>query len=180
MPTTTLSEALVVEVASGELVVIGDHYEKCTIELDGEIFVIDLLPISLRSFDVVVGMDRLAANRAEILCYNKLIKLPLTDGGIILIYGEKWGKATTIISLLKARKCVANGCSSYLTYVVDAKLEKKGVTDVDVVREFPDVFPEDLPGLPPERQVEFHIDLTPGAAPIARTPYRLASTEMKE
>ena len=51
---------------------------------------------------------------------------------------------------------------------------------MDVVREFPDVFPEDLPGLPPERQVEFHIDLTPGAAPIARTPYRLAPTEMKE
>ena len=67
MPTTKLSEALVVEVASGELVVIRDHYEKCTIELDGEIFVVDLLPISLRSFDVVVGMDWLAANRAKIL-----------------------------------------------------------------------------------------------------------------
>ena len=51
---------------------------------------------------------------------------------------------------------------------------------MDVVREFPDVFPEDLPCLPTERQVEFHIDLTPGAAPIARTPYRLAPTEMKE
>ena len=56
-PTTTLSKALVVEVASGEIVVIRDHYEKCTIELDGETFVIDLLPISLRSFDMVVGMD---------------------------------------------------------------------------------------------------------------------------
>ena len=75
-PTTTLSEVLVVEVSSGELVVIRDNYEKCTIELDGEIFVIDLLPISLRSFDVVVGMDWLAANRAEILCYKMLIKLP--------------------------------------------------------------------------------------------------------
>ena len=64
--------------------------------------------------------------------------------------------------------------------MVDAKLEKKGVTDVDVVREFPDVFPEDLSGLPPERQVEFHIDLTTGAAPIACTPYRLAPTKMKE
>ena len=99
---------------------------------------------------------------------------------MILIYGEKGRKATTIISLLKERKCVAKGCSSYLVYVVDAKLEKKGVTDVDVVREFPDVFPEDLPGLPPKRQVEFHIDLTPGAALIACSPYRLAPTEMKE
>ena len=82
-----------------------------------------------------------------------------------MIYGEKGRKATTIISLLKARKCVAKGCSSYLAYMVDVNLEKKGVTDVDVVREFPEV----LPGLPLERQVEFHIDLTPGAARIART-----------
>jgi len=99
---------------------------------------------------------------------------------MILIYGEKGRKATSIISLLKARKCVAKGCFLYLAYVVDVKLEKKGVTDVDVVWEFLDVFSEDLPGLPPERQVEFHINLTPGAAPIARTPYRLAPTEMKE
>jgi hypothetical protein len=101
-PTTTLPEALVAEVASGELVVIRDHYEKCIIELDGETFVIDLLPISLSSFDVVVGMDWLAANHAEILRFKKLIKVPSTNGGMILIYGEKGKKATTIISLLKA------------------------------------------------------------------------------
>ena len=112
---------------------------------------IHLLPISLRSFDVVIGMDWLAANRAEIFCYKKLIKLPSNNGGMTLIYGEKGRKATTIISLLKARKYIAKGCSSYLAYVVDAKLEKKGVIDVDVVREFQDAFPKDLPGLPPER-----------------------------
>jgi hypothetical protein len=179
-PITTLAEALVVEVASGELVVIRDHYEKCTLELEGETFVIDLLPISLRSFDVVVGMDWLAANDAEILCSKKIIKIPKSNGSTIMVYGEKVKKTTNVISLLKARKCLAKGCYSYLAYVIDAKLEKKGVTDVEVVREFPDVFPEVLPGLPPERQVEFHIDLTPGAAPIARAPYRLAPTEMKE
>ena len=102
---------LVVEVASRELVVVRDHYEKLTLELEGETFVIDLLPMLLRSFYVVVGMDWLAANRVEILCYKKLIKLPSTNGGVILIYGEKGRKATTIISLLKARKCVAKGCS---------------------------------------------------------------------
>ncbi|GKG55464.1 hypothetical protein Tco_0572104, partial [Tanacetum coccineum] len=49
-----------------------------------------------------------------------------------------------------------------------------------VVRDFPEVFPEDLPGLPPKRQVEFHIELIPGAAPVVRAPYRLAPAEMKE
>ena len=53
-------------------------------------------------------------------------------------------------------------------------------SDFDIVKEYPDVFPDELPGLPPERQVEFRIDLVPGAAPIARAPYRLAPAEMKE
>ena len=89
--------------------------------------------------DVVVGMDWLAVNHTEILCFKKIIKVLLTHGGTIMIYGENGRKATTIISLLKAGKYVAKGCSSYLAYVVDAKLEKKGVTDIDVVREFSDV-----------------------------------------
>ena len=64
---------------------------------------------------------------------------------------------------------------------MDAREKGKAtVDDVPVVREYPDVFPEDLPGIPPERQVEFRIDLIPGAAPIAKAPYRLAPPEMQE
>ncbi|GJV51472.1 putative nucleotidyltransferase, ribonuclease H [Tanacetum coccineum] len=63
---------------------------------------------------------------------------------------------------------------------VEDKSEKKRLEDVPIVRDFPDVSPEDLPGLPPTRQVEFQIDLVPGAAPVARAPYRLAPSEMKE
>ncbi|GKC75865.1 putative reverse transcriptase domain-containing protein [Tanacetum coccineum] len=64
--------------------------------------------------------------------------------------------------------------------MVEDKSEKKQLEDVSIVRDFPEVFPEDLPGLPPTRQVEFQIDLVPGAAPVARAPYRLAPSEMKE
>ncbi|GJW22591.1 putative reverse transcriptase domain-containing protein [Tanacetum coccineum] len=60
------------------------------------------------------------------------------------------------------------------------KSEGKQIKDVPIVRDFPEVFPEDLPGLPPARPVEFQIDLIPGAAPVARAPYRLAPSEMKE
>ncbi|GKD61437.1 reverse transcriptase domain-containing protein [Tanacetum coccineum] len=63
---------------------------------------------------------------------------------------------------------------------VEDKSEKKRLEDVPIVQDFPEVFPEDLPGLPPTRQVEFQIDLVPGAAPVARAPYRLAPSEMKE
>ncbi|GJZ24350.1 putative reverse transcriptase domain-containing protein [Tanacetum coccineum] len=76
------------------------------------------------------------------------------------------------------------GCPVFLANVntkeTEDKSEKKRLEDVPIVRDFPDVFPEDLPGLPPTRQVEFQIDLIPGAAPVARAPYRLAPSEMKE
>ncbi|KAJ9551398.1 hypothetical protein OSB04_015443 [Centaurea solstitialis] len=180
MPTTPLSDALVVEVAGGFLVTVRECFEGCTIELDGEPFSATLIPMNIGSFDVVLGIDWLRAHDANIGCGKKMVTLPTPRGKLITVYGDKKNGTYTTISMVKARKCLAKGCTSYLAYVIDTKLEKKEIADVDVVREFPDVFPEDLPGLPPERQVEFHIDLTPGAAPIARAPYRLAPTEMKE
>ncbi|GKE22011.1 putative reverse transcriptase domain-containing protein [Tanacetum coccineum] len=76
------------------------------------------------------------------------------------------------------------GCSVFLANIttkeMEDKLEKKRLEDVPIVRDFPDVFPEDLSGLPPTRQVEFQIDLIPGAALVARAPYQLAPSEMKE
>ncbi|GJY80846.1 hypothetical protein Tco_0493597 [Tanacetum coccineum] len=76
------------------------------------------------------------------------------------------------------------GCPVFLAHVttkeVEDKSEKKRLEDVPIVQDFPEVFPEDLSGLPPTRQVEFQIDLIPSAAPVARAPYRLAPSEMKE
>ncbi|KAJ9539243.1 hypothetical protein OSB04_031976 [Centaurea solstitialis] len=71
-------------------------------------------------------------------------------------------------------------CVASMAHVVDKKAEEKSIQDIPVMREFPEVFPEELPGLPPPRQVEFHIDLIPGAGPIAKSPYRLALSEMQE
>ncbi|GJS10249.1 putative reverse transcriptase domain-containing protein [Tanacetum coccineum] len=89
-----------------------------------------------------------------------------------------------IISCTKTQKYIEKGCQVYLAQVTTKKAEDKSeerrLEDVPIIREFPEVFPEDLPGLPPARQVEFQIDLVPGAAPVARAPYRLAPAEMQE
>ncbi|KAJ9553048.1 hypothetical protein OSB04_017093 [Centaurea solstitialis] len=162
MPTTPLSDVLVVEVAGWFLVTVRDCFEGCTIELNGEPFSATLIPMNVGSFDVVLGIDWLRAHDANIGCGKKMVTLPTSRGQMITVYGDKKKGTNTTISMIKAKKCLAKGCASYLAYVIDTKLEKKEVADVDVVREFPDVFPEDLPGLPPERQVEFHIDLTSG------------------
>ncbi|KAI3706791.1 hypothetical protein L6452_24762 [Arctium lappa] len=136
--------------------------------------------MDIGGFDVVIGMDWLVRHKVDIFCSKKMIQVPLEGSNVVIIYGEKGKGRNLIISSLKARKFLSKGYPSYLAFVVDTKKEKKTVENVKVVRDFRDVFPEDLPGLPPERQVEFQINLTPGAAPIAQTPYRLAPTKMKE
>ncbi|KAA3484029.1 RVP_2 domain-containing protein [Gossypium australe] len=78
---------------------------------------------------------------------------------------------------MKALNYVKKGCEAYLVYVIDTKVSEKKVVSVPVVCEFPDVFPEELPGLPPTREVEFGIDLLPGTTPISIAPYRMARVE---
>ncbi|KAI3716247.1 hypothetical protein L6452_23456 [Arctium lappa] len=180
MSMSMLENAVVVEIANGGQVLIRSILKDCMLELKGKKFPINLLPMQIGGFDVVVGMDWLSKNQAEIVCSKKMIRLPMENGEATIIYGEGRKGDVAIISVIKARKCLAKGCVSFLAYAINTKLDQRKLEEVRVVREFPDVFPEDLLGLPPDRVVDFRIDLIPGAAPIARAPYRLAPTEMEE
>ena len=96
-----------------------------------------------------------------------------------MIQGERPYCGPTLCSAARARRYLQHGCAGYVAYVMDTREKGKAtVHDVPVVREYPNVFLEDLTGVPPERQVEFRIDLVPGVAPIAKAPYRLAPPEM--
>ncbi|GKF55734.1 hypothetical protein Tco_0166074, partial [Tanacetum coccineum] len=75
---------------------------------------------------------------------------------------------------------ISRGYQVFMIQVMEKNSDEKKLEYIPVVKEFPDVFPEDIPGLPPVRQVEFQIDLILGAIPVARTPYRLAPSEMQE
>ncbi|GJZ74601.1 putative reverse transcriptase domain-containing protein [Tanacetum coccineum] len=85
-----------------------------------------------------------------------------------------------VISCIKARKYVERGSQLFLVHVTEKETSERHLEDVPIICDFPKVFPDDLSGLPPPRQVEFRIDLVPGAAPVARAPYRLAPSELKE
>ncbi|GJY19241.1 putative reverse transcriptase domain-containing protein [Tanacetum coccineum] len=150
-------------------------------------FNIDLMPIELGSFDVIISIDWLAKNHAVIVCDEKIVCIPY--GNEILIFqgdkSDKEKKSTlSIISCVKALKYIEKGCQLFLAQVmvkeIEDKSKEKQLEDVPTVQDFPEVFPEDLPGLPPIRQVEFQIDLVPGVAPVARATYRLAPSEMEE
>ncbi|KAD4180174.1 hypothetical protein E3N88_28765 [Mikania micrantha] len=96
------------------------------------------------------------------------------------VHGEKPFRGLKIMSCIKAQKYLKKKYCAFLAHAVEKKPEKQTVKDVPVIRDYPEVFPKDLPGLPPVRQVEFRINLIPGANPVVKSPHRLAPSEMQE
>ncbi|GKF24533.1 hypothetical protein Tco_0076855 [Tanacetum coccineum] len=137
------------------------------------------MPIKLGSFDVVIGMDWLSKYHARIICDEKVVHIPI-DGETLIIQGDQSKTRLSLISCIKTERYISNGYQVFIAQVIEKRSDEKRLEDIPVVREFPEVFPENLPGLPPIRQVEFQIDLIPGAAPVARAPYRLAPSKMQK
>ncbi|GJV92049.1 putative reverse transcriptase domain-containing protein [Tanacetum coccineum] len=176
-----------VELADGRIIGLNTILKGCTLNFLNHQFNINLMPVELGSFDAIIGMDWLAKYQAVIMCAEKIVRIPWKNKTLIIHGdGSTQGNVTrlNIISCTKAQKYMEKGFPIFLAHIttkeVEDKSEEKRLEDVPIVQDFPEVFPEDLPGLPPTRQVEFQIDLVPGAAPVARAPYRLAPSEMKE
>nr|GEZ42893.1 putative reverse transcriptase domain-containing protein [Tanacetum cinerariifolium] len=149
-------------------------------------FNIDLMPVEMGSFDVIISMDWFVMYHVVIVCDEKLVRVPF--GNEILIFhgdGSNNGHESllNIISCTKSQRYLLKGCPIFLAHVTTKeaadKSKEKRLEDVPIVQDFPEVFPKDFSGIPPPRQVEFQIDLVPGVAPVARAPYRLAPSEMK-
>ncbi|KAJ9541827.1 hypothetical protein OSB04_028333 [Centaurea solstitialis] len=140
----------------------GEFARGCTIELEGCLVPVVLRPIPME------GLDVLIRNKAKIDYKQKM----LPDGRTAVIYGVKRNRSTRWISIIKANRCIRKGCVWFMAYVIDSGKDKLEVKDVEVVCDYPEVFPKDL--------IEFRIDLVPGAAPIAKASYRLAPSELEE
>ncbi|GJU97435.1 putative reverse transcriptase domain-containing protein, partial [Tanacetum coccineum] len=168
-----------VELADERVASTNTVLKGCTLNLVNHVFEIDLMPIELGTFDVIIGMDWLVKHDAVIVCGEKVVRIPYGNK-MLIVESDKGVSRLKVISCIKARKYVERGCHLFLAHVTENKSKEKRLEDVPVIRDFPEVFPEELPGLPPPRQVEFRIDLVPGAAPVARAPYRLAPSEMRE
>nr|GEV93777.1 putative reverse transcriptase domain-containing protein [Tanacetum cinerariifolium] len=112
----------------------------------------NLLPTRLDSFDIIVGMAWLTYHQVVIDCYEKIIRIPLPNGEILEVQGERPEKDPRFLSCIKA--------------------DEKKPEDIRIICDFPEVFPDDLSGLLPVREIEFRIDLIPGALPVMKLPYR--------
>ncbi|KAA3485140.1 DNA/RNA polymerases superfamily protein [Gossypium australe] len=114
------------------------------------------------------------------LSKRNIIGLKCQNNEILQIESDELGGLLIVISSMTAQRYVKKGCKAYLAYIVDTKVSEKKVESVLVVCEYPDVFSEELPGLPPIREVEFGIELVPGTTPISIAPYRMDPTVLKE
>nr|GFC40981.1 putative reverse transcriptase domain-containing protein [Tanacetum cinerariifolium] len=145
-----------IEIASGQLVEIDKVIKGCKLEIEGHVFDIDLIPFRHGSFDVVICMDWLSDYKAEIICHKKVVRIPLLDGKVLRVLGERPEE--------KAR------------LLISTKASDKKQREIVVVRDFPKVFPDDLYGLLPIREIE----LIPRDVPISKSPNRLAPSELEE
>ncbi|GKA67101.1 putative reverse transcriptase domain-containing protein [Tanacetum coccineum] len=112
-------------------------------------------------------MDWLVSLDVVIVCGKKEVHIPVKNQTLV-VKGDSHSSRLKVISCIKERKYIERGCHLFLAHVTEKEKSEKRLEDVPVIHDFHEVFPDDLPGLPPPRQVEFKIDLVPGAAPVAR------------
>ncbi|KAF5481414.1 hypothetical protein F2P56_002065 [Juglans regia] len=155
--TEPLPQSLVVALPNGEIVCCSKVALGCPLDLGGRTLDADLIVFKRR----VIGFQ-------------------LSDEDYLEFVGSKLKARPSVISAVQAKKDIACGADAFLAQVASTPSEKKSLADIPVVEEFPDVFVDELPGLPPVRDMEFVIDLEPGAALVHKAPYRMAPAELKE
>ncbi|GKB34329.1 putative reverse transcriptase domain-containing protein [Tanacetum coccineum] len=149
-----------IEIASGQLVKIDKVIRGCKLEIDGHVFDINLIPFGSRSFDVIIRMDWLSDHKAEIIYHEKVVRIPLLDGKVLRLLGEK--------------------PEEKMRQLMSAKAKEKKQEEIVVVRDFLEVFPDDLSRLPLVQETEFQIKLVPRVMPVAKSPYHLAPSKLED
>ncbi|XP_071718850.1 uncharacterized protein [Rutidosis leptorrhynchoides] len=163
VPPTWLSTPFTISTPMGSIEIIDSVFQNCRLEFNDCMFPANLFPMTMHDFDIILGMDWLSHHHATIDCYSKRILFGNHSIPDCVFNGDLPVKSIKVISALKI-----------------LSIEIPSLENIDVVREFPDVFPDELQGLPPVREVEFSIDLIPGSQPISKAPYRMAPLELQE
>ncbi|KAG5536042.1 hypothetical protein RHGRI_023734 [Rhododendron griersonianum] len=179
-PLESLDYELHVSQPMGSGVICSTVYKACDILIGSAHLLVDLIPLNMSHFDVILGMDWLTSNFATIDCIAKRVMIQIPDKGDITFEGKAVVPPPYLISAMHARRLINKGCQGYLCSILTTESGVTTLQDIPIVNEFPDVFPEDLPGLLVDREIEFVIDLVPGTQPISKTPYRMAPLELKE
>ncbi|KAL5547177.1 hypothetical protein UlMin_006864 [Ulmus minor] len=154
--------------------------KSCVVMIESHRLLVDLIVLPMTQFDVILGMDCLSKYQTIIDCHRARVIIGTEDGGVVTYQAHQGVKSSSLI----LKVCVGGRGNlrslGYLNAIAGELETIEKHSNIMVVDEYPDVFPEELPGLPPEREIEFCIDLIPGTSPISISPYRMAPTEMIE
>ncbi|XP_042472403.1 uncharacterized protein LOC122055074 [Zingiber officinale] len=174
------THTLAVSLPSGEILNIGQEIRDCPLDFEGHTLIVDLQVLDMLEFDIILGMDWLVRYYATVDCSSRVVTFRPPGLPSWVFMGTK-DEGISVISAMQAQRLLSQGCRGYLLSMI--KIDQDTTTqlsDIPIVQEYPDVFPEELPGLPPKRQVEFTIELIPGTAPVSKAPYRMAPKELEE
>ncbi|GJW45339.1 putative reverse transcriptase domain-containing protein [Tanacetum coccineum] len=177
---TLLDHDLSISTPMENNLVIGHEYRDCPLCFDDKIRSINLLPLEMSDLDIILGMDWLTRHRATIDCHTKRVIFGDLNNPEFIYHGSQLGKPIRIISALRTRTLISHGYEGFLESIKDTSLDGPRLESHPIVQNFPNVFPNELSGLPPEREVEFTIKLIPGAQPISKAPYKITPVELKE
>ena len=164
----------------GHSISVNSIYRNCLIVIQTRKFLAYLITLPFREFDLILGMDWLSKHRAIVDYGQKTVVLRCSDPTEVIVQGIGSSVMSNVISTMQARRFMKKGCETFLVVILDSKRGQVDVEKIPVVREFPYVFPEELLGIPLEREVDLAIEIIPGIVPMSRAPYRMAPTELKE
>ncbi|XP_073224730.1 uncharacterized protein [Cicer arietinum] len=150
---SSLEEPLVVDTPVGENFLAKSVYRSCDITIDGKALPIDLIVIDLVDFDVMLGMDWLALHHATLDCHKKVVKFEIPGQSVFSFQGARCWVPHNQISALIANKLMRRGCQAYLAMVRDTQVTEEKLEKIPIACEFLDVFPEELPRLPLDREI---------------------------
>jgi hypothetical protein len=170
---------LAVATPVGKSVVCTFVVRKCPIFVQGHVMPANLVIFEKSGFDMILGMDWLSMYHACVDCFCKEVVFRPPGAAEFEIQGNKGFNLPKLVSAMQATRLLKQGCSGFLACVTKEAPEAM-LEGIPIVRVFVDVFPEELPGLPPDGEIEFTIDLLPGTRPISKAPYRMAPLELRE
>ena len=162
-----------VTIPLGHNISVNSLYRNCLIIIQTREFLTDLITLPFREFDLILGMDWLSKHRAIVDCGQKTVVLRCSDQTEVIVQGIGSSVMSNVISAMQARRFMRKGCETFLAMILDSKRGQVDVGKIPVVREFPDVFLEELPGIPLEREVDLAIEIVPRTVPMSRALYRM-------
>eukprot|EP00253_Pinus_taeda_P021984 PITA_21984 len=171
-----------VQLATGAKRRVAAKISNCSFTIVGQPVTTDLNVLPLGSYDILIGMDWLEKHWSLVDCKTKIIYYRDQQGNRKEMQGIKQPVQVRPITANQLTKCIRKGCQVYAIQVgyADSKDKSASLNSIPIIQEFTDVFPEEIPGPPPRRNIDFTIELVPGAAPVSRAPYRMSIPELTE